>query len=196
MFCKSPDLESMRLVVITILTWGSLLSSFIQMDAFATTGGYARHFTPRFTLTSMTGTTPPSILELQKTSATLPPPSSNLNGLTKTPDKDSTLDCDPNAPACVKEKAKTDYPGQEKWKIKFAPMQKQPGHEIKKEGEVKRQWPTSSYSVFKRKNAPTPLASTTYTVGWDYKASITSLENWASPAPREGKGELRKRWEL
>lgn len=64
---------------------------------------------------------------------------------------------------------------------KYAPMQTQPGQVIKNPGEIKRQYPTSSYQVFKRKQAPTPNALTTITMEWNYK--VTSVVNQASPAP-------------
>lgn len=155
------------------------------MQAASSLGGHILIYTPRFTLRSMRGSTPPEILLLQSSSRSSPPPS-RVDNLLKTPP----------TPDEAKASAAVPYSKQAGWPTKYAPMQKQPGTTVKSAGKAERLFPTSSYSVFKRKQAPTPNAQTTVTVPWDYRDEVTSVVNMATPAPRpeEAGGQKRLRW--
>jgi len=138
---------------------------FLKMQTTAAAGGYTWNYSPRFSISGMTGKFLPGALAEQ------------AKGDVATPKRvDTTVDA--AAPAAGADQAKIPYTEQT-GSTRFAPMQTQPGSRITAKS-LSRQYPTSSYSVFKTKAGP-PKVQTTITQSWDY--TRTSKENTASPAP-------------
>jgi len=129
------------------------------METVATKGGFTVNYSPRFTLTDMTGTFLPAAVVEQKKGDTTPPKG-----------QDTTKNSGPADGG--KKEAKVPYTMQ-LGPTRYAPMQTQPGRRITAQ-TASRMFPTSSYTVFKTKG-PDPKVQTTITQSWDYK--VTSLEN-------------------
>ncbi|KAF8540821.1 cell wall synthesis protein KRE9/KNH1-domain-containing protein [Trichophaea hybrida] len=139
---------------------------FLKMETVAAKGGFTVNYSPRFTLTSMTGTFLPAAVVEQKKGDISPPQSQDTT-------KNSAAPADGG-----KEEAKVPYTMQT-GPTRYAPIQTQPGHKITAQTRS-RMFPTSAYTVFKTKGS-NPVVQTTITMSWDYK--VTSLENNATPAP-------------
>lgn len=135
------------------------------MTSVATAGGTLTLYSPRFTLTSMTGTFSPAMEAANE----------DGEGQPTLEEEDKTVAPPrPNAPANDEEVVTyTRQTG----KTRFAPMQTQPGKRITAK-ETKRQYPTSTYTVFTTRG-PKPNVETTVTRPWNYK--VVSLENTAAP---------------
>ncbi|KAK9469343.1 hypothetical protein V1512DRAFT_201605 [Lipomyces arxii] len=130
---------------------------FLQMTSVLADGGYVINYSPRFTLTSMTGTLVPS------GSGAAPP--REYHPLTSiTSDTDATIP----------------YQYQSLWSTKYAPMQNQPGSTITAKS-MRRLYPTSAVSFYFTTGTMQPLVESTTTLGWSY--TPTSLINAASPQP-------------
>jgi hypothetical protein len=152
---------------------------FLKMETIATAGGYTWNYSPRFTLSGMTGTFSAAALAEQKKGDTSPPASVDTTTSATTTDGGLSL-------------AKVPYTMQT-GPTRYAPMQTQPGSKITAKS-ASRLYPTSSVSLFKT-IGPAPNVQTTITQPWDY--TVTSLENTASPAPNptdEAMARFLNRW--
>ncbi|KAA8894586.1 beta-1,6-glucan boisynthesis protein-like protein [Sphaerosporella brunnea] len=150
---------------------------FLKMETIATAGGYTWNYSPRFTLSGMTGSFSAAAIAEQKKGDTSPPNRvDTTTGATTTPAGDTgvpyTMQTGPT---------------------RYAPMQTQPGTKIKAKS-ASRRYPTSSVSIYKTM-APPAVAQTTITMPWTY--TVTSKENTASPAPMPSDDDMARflmRW--
>ncbi|CUS24705.1 LAQU0S18e02388g1_1 [Lachancea quebecensis] len=126
---------------------------------------YTIHYTPRFTLSSMSGTATPTI-----TTTSLPPPQTRYVTGTATTSNDFDVSSLSTIPYT-----------QQTWRSRFAPMQMQPGSTVTATTWTRR-FPTSAvtyYSTFRNWKSLEQLS--TITPGWSY--TISSDFNYATPMP-------------
>lgn len=143
---------------------------FIKMQSVAKAGGMTTNYTPRFSMSDMTGTFTAAQLAAQKVGDDDPPAST-----------DTVADAAAAASGTAAANSLMNVPyAMQTGATRYAPMQSQPGKSITATGP-RMQYPTSAYTVYK-KAGPSPNVQTTITQPWDYK--VTSLVNSASPAPQ------------
>ncbi|KAF2836164.1 beta-1,6-glucan boisynthesis protein-like protein [Patellaria atrata CBS 101060] len=152
---------------------------FLRMISVAKSGGTVTNYSPRFTLTGMTGTFAPNIIAaLESVEGTKGPPTVNNVA-------------DVTASATPEEQYGVEYTMQTGL-THYAPMQKVPPTKIKKKS-WSAQYPTSSVS-FAKTFLPTPEPKTTFTQSNGF--THTSIENPASPAamPEDDMQRWLNRW--
>ncbi|KAF2019257.1 hypothetical protein BU24DRAFT_418844 [Aaosphaeria arxii CBS 175.79] len=138
---------------------------FFKMISTATKGGTITNYSPRFSLSGMTGTFPQAVLDGMK----------NVEGTDGPPSQDNT-----NAGAV--NPADGDYGVEytmQTGATRYAPMQPVPPTKITKKQATQR-FPTSSV-VLATTFLPIPKAQTTITKPQTF--SVSSRENTAAPAP-------------
>lgn len=129
---------------------------FLRTIGVVKTGGVVYNFSPRFTLSGMTGQFPANVITaLGKISGTAGPPT--VNQVNAAPA------ADPAAPQGAFGVAYTMQTGP----MRYAPMAKEAPSKITAKGNA-RQFPTSGYSVWSRSGMPLPNASKTVTDAYTY----------------------------
>lgn len=135
---------------------------FFQIYAVFPNSAATIHYTNRFELTDMTGST--NTLTVKNTvTGTAPPAQTNGADASSFDSKSFTV------PYTL-----------QTGKTRFAPMQTQPGSKAKTDESWSRKFPTSSVNYY-TSASPSPVVLSTITPGWSY--TINSKANWASPAP-------------
>lgn len=158
---------SQKSVTINLVPYQSLASNgryFFQFYSTATAGGFTIHYTPRFSMTGMTGT-------LQATDGgDTSPPDPQINvGSTNNANSDSILLASQKIP----------YTAQT-GRTRYAPMQMQPGSKVTYPLKASHRFPTSAVSYFTDYKSK-PYVVTTTTPPWSY--TITQGPNWAATQP-------------
>ncbi|GME83367.1 unnamed protein product [Ambrosiozyma monospora] len=133
-------------------------SFYFQIYATLSDGGSTIHYSPRFTLSDMTGSKEPS--------GSGDPPEAEVN------DNGGTTASDISASFTVPYTAQTG-------KTRYAPMQTQPGSTVTATTWT-RKFPASSVTYY-TSNSPSPVVHSTVTPGWSY--TMSSVINYATPAP-------------
>ncbi|CDK28796.1 unnamed protein product [Kuraishia capsulata CBS 1993] len=129
---------------------------FFQLTAVYTDNGYTIHYSPRFKLAGMTG-------------------SSKASGSGTEPDPQISVSVDNTVASASFSVTYTKQTG----KTRYAPMQMQPGSKVTAKTWSRRH-ATSSVSYYKT-NTQKTLVGSTITPGWSY--TMSSLVNYATPAP-------------
>lgn len=135
---------------------------FFQIYAVFPDSATTIHYTNRFELTDMTGST--NTLTVKNTDTGTAPPAQTQGVDASSVDSKSFT---------VPYTAQTG-------KTRYAPMQLQPGTKADTDGSWSRKFPTSAVTYFST-ITPSPKVLSTITPGWSY--TITSKANWAAPAP-------------
>ncbi|MCJ1367005.1 hypothetical protein MMC16_006136 [Acarospora aff. strigata] len=155
---------------------------FLKMISVATAGGTITNYSPRFSLTGMTGTFPDNVLAgLKKVSGTAGPATEN-----------NVVAANPGAGAGGQGAGFAVPYTLQTGLTKYAPMQPEPPMKITAKN-ASPLWPTSSYSVAKTW-LPRPSQVTTFTQSVTY--SLSSRENTVAPASHPT-GDMQKylnRW--
>ena len=140
------------------------VTSFLKMISVATAGGTVTNYSPRFSLTGMTGSFPANVQAgLADIKGTAGPETENNAGKNAAnPAAGSGASGAYGVPYTLQTGA-----------TKYAPMQGHPGTKITKNNPTP-QYPTSSYSAYTT-IAPTPVQKTTITMSATY--STSSHEN-------------------
>ncbi|KAK7205045.1 glycoprotein [Myxozyma melibiosi] len=161
-------------------------SFYFQLTSLVNGGpGYVISYTPRFTLTGMSGTVEPS-----DGGDTDPPDTVYVEGSTTSGAATGTA---------ITNSFDVPYIDQATWLTKYAPMQTQPGSTVTATG-TKPLYSATSWTAFTT-FAASASQVTTLTQGWDY--TLTSLVNEAptaaSPSDNGGSHQklkkLKKRWD-
>lgn len=127
----------------------------------STAGGTVTNYSPRFSLTGMTGSFPPSVAAgINKVKGTTSPPTEN-----NVADNAGAGAPDPLAPS---ESFKIPFPSQS-GPIMYAPMQRRPGTKITAQ-KVSPAFPTSSVQIAAT-YLPPPMQVTTHTLTMTFSTS-------------------------
>jgi len=156
---------------------------FLKMVSVATAGGTVTNFSPRFSITGMTGTFPPNVIAgIQTITGTAGP--ATVNDVSDTPAAGGAA----AAGAAGFSVAYTLQTGL----TKYAPMQPQPPTSITATN-TSPLFPTSSVSIATTW-LPTPSQVTTFTQSGTY--SVSSMENTAAPVaqPSDDMAKFLARW--
>ncbi|GMG39620.1 unnamed protein product [Ambrosiozyma monospora] len=133
---------------------------YFQIYATLSDGGHTIHYSPRFTLSDMTGS--------KAASGSGDPPDSEVSD-----SSGGTTASDISASFTVPYTAQTG-------KTRYAPMQTQPGSTVTAT-TWSRKFDTSSVSYYYTSISPSPVVHSTVTPGWSY--TMSSVINYATPAP-------------
>ncbi|KAK9479734.1 hypothetical protein V1514DRAFT_290807 [Lipomyces japonicus] len=147
---------------------------YLQMTSTISSGGYVINYSDRFYLTGMTGS-------LEPTGAGDPPSRELHSG------------------SSVSNSFTVPYEDQEGWTLKYAPMQKQPGHSVTAT-TYSRQYPSEAVTTTFLTNTLQPYAQSTTTMGWTYTPSSAINDASAALLPSQNGGSYeakkkKKRWE-
>lgn len=161
-FTPTASQTSVDVNLVPYLGLGSNGPYFFQFYSVATAGGFTIHYSPRISLTGMTGT-------LKATDGgDTAPPDSQVDVVGAGGDANSN---DPNS-LTMGQVAYTAQTG----RTRYAPMQMQPPTKVTHSLKATRRMPTSSVSYFTAYQSK-PYAVTTVTPSWSY--TILQGPNWA-----------------
>ncbi|CEP20710.1 KRE9 [Cyberlindnera jadinii] len=161
---KASELSSYSKTMSIPASLGADGQYYIQIYA-TTDNGYTIHYTYRFTLTGMTGSTEPSGDDTNPPTAQTSLAADGATAVTGT-----ALSASFSLPY-----------SEQTGPTRYAPMQTQPGTTVTAT-TWSRRFPTSSVTYFSTLTGGTMLQQvSTVTPGWSY--TISSAANWASPAP-------------
>ncbi|KAK5105086.1 Cell wall synthesis protein kre9 precursor [Lithohypha guttulata] len=153
----------------------------------AAPGGVVYNYSPRFSLTSMTGTFPANVQSaLSSISGTDGPPT--LNQITN-PAAGAGAGAAAGAPAGSYSIPYTMQTGP----VRYAPMAKVAPSKITAKGNA-RQYPTSGYNVWSRTGMPGPNASQTVTDVFTFAVSSMEPTIAAAPQPSDDMQKFLNRW--
>lgn len=137
------------------------------MIATGATGGTVINYSPRFSLSGMTGTFPEAVLKGLK----------DIDGTKGPPTENNVVDAADGAAPVDGDQFKMPYTMQTGL-TRYAPMQKVPPTKISKKNHTPL-YPTSAFNIAKS-HLPTPKAQTTMTQSQTF--SVKSIENTVSVA--------------
>ncbi|MCJ1465627.1 hypothetical protein MMC07_004246 [Pseudocyphellaria aurata] len=162
---------------------GTATNAYFLKIISTTTGGTVTNYSPRFSLTGMTGTFPPNVAAGIK----------NVKGTTPPGTENNVADSGAGAPNTVAPPGAYAVPFlQQTGPIMYAPMQGRPGSKITAKVATPA-YPTSSVKIAAA-FLPPPKQITTHTLSMT--ASTSSHENTASPAaqPLDDMQKYLARW--
>lgn len=141
---------------------------YLQFYARTSNGGYTIHYSPRFSISDMTGTLV-----------------ATAGGFTAPPDSDISYDADAvsgvSAETALNPLTAYTIPyTQQTGRFRYAPMQTQPGTKVTHKLSASQRFPTTSVSLFTT-FVSKAYQTTTLTPSITY--SITQAVNWATPQP-------------
>ncbi|ANB12723.1 Kre9p [Sugiyamaella lignohabitans] len=161
--------DTLSVPLTSAATLGNDGSYYLQVVALVSNSQFSIHYSDRFQLTGMSGTT----VQASTGGDTSPPPAAPAAG------NGAGAPADPGAAASL---AKTPYESQTgtAWITRYAPMQLQPGTSVTAKLTPSPRFPTSAVTYFVTAR-PSPSVHSTITMGWSYVFS--SLTNYATPMP-------------